>query len=116
MWGVSEIRVMRWACQTGWVPGARLELARPSGPKILNLVRLPVPPSGRAAQSSARRVRGGSVRRTPRRSPMDGDLALLGILLYLLAQFAIGAWISRGLRSEEDYLLGGRRLGYGLAT
>ena len=47
---------------------------------------------------------------------MDGDLALLGILLYLLAQFAIGAWISRGLRSEEDYLLGGRRLGYGLAT
>ncbi len=47
---------------------------------------------------------------------MDGDLALLGMLVYVLAQLAIGAWVSRGLRTEDDYLLGGRRLGYGLAT
>jgi Na+/proline symporter len=47
---------------------------------------------------------------------MHDDLALAGILLYVLAQLAIGVWVSRRLRTEDDYLLGGRRLGYGLAT
>ncbi len=35
---------------------------------------------------------------------------------YLLLQFALGIWISRRIRTEEDYLVAGRRLGYPLAT
>ena len=38
-------------------------------------------------------------------------MALLG---YLLAQLAIGVWVAPRIRSEGDYLLGGRRLGYPL--
>jgi Na+/proline symporter len=38
------------------------------------------------------------------------------ILLYLLLQFGIGVWASRRVRSEGDYLLAGRSLGYTLAT
>jgi Na+/proline symporter len=41
---------------------------------------------------------------------------LLGVLLYVAAQLAIGLWVARGIRSEHDYLLAGRRFGYGLAT
>lgn len=37
------------------------------------------------------------------------------ILAYLVVQFAIGAWVSRRVRTEDDYLVGGRRLGYPLA-
>lgn len=37
------------------------------------------------------------------------------ILGYLVLQFAIGAWVSRLVRTEDDYLVGGRRLGYPLA-
>lgn len=37
------------------------------------------------------------------------------ILAYLVLQFAIGAWVSRLVRTEDDYLVGGRRLGYPLA-
>ena len=44
------------------------------------------------------------------------NTVLLGILGYVLAQLGIGAWVSRRIRSEDDYLLGGRRLGYGLGT
>jgi len=44
------------------------------------------------------------------------NVVLVGILGYVMAQLAIGAWVSRRIRSEEDYLLGGRRLGYGLGT
>lgn len=40
---------------------------------------------------------------------------LLAILVYVGAQLAIGAWVSRRVASEDDYLLAGRRLGYGLA-
>lgn len=40
---------------------------------------------------------------------------LLAILAYVAAQLAIGAWVSRRIASEDDYLLAGRRLGYGLA-
>ena len=31
-------------------------------------------------------------------------------------QFGIGVWVSRRIRTESDYLLAGRRLGYGLTT
>lgn len=44
---------------------------------------------------------------------MNGILA--GIALYIAAQLGIGAWVSRRIRSEEDYLVAGRSLGYGLA-
>jgi Na+/proline symporter len=36
------------------------------------------------------------------------------ILAYLVLQFAIGAWVSRRVRTEDDYLVAGRRLGYPL--
>ena len=39
-----------------------------------------------------------------------------GIGLYILAQLGVGFLVSRFVRSEEDYILAGRRLGYGLAT
>lgn len=41
---------------------------------------------------------------------------LAALLGYLLLQLAIGAWASRRVRSEDDYLVAGRRLGPGLAT
>jgi Na+/proline symporter len=41
---------------------------------------------------------------------------LAAIVGYLALQFGIGAWASRRVRSETDYLLAGRKLGYGLAT
>ena len=41
---------------------------------------------------------------------------LLGVLGYVLAQLAIGVLVSRGIKSEADYLLAGRRLGPVLAT
>ncbi|MBI2371633.1 MAG: sodium:solute symporter family protein [Deltaproteobacteria bacterium] len=43
-------------------------------------------------------------------------MTLLGILLYVVIQFALGAWISRRVRSESDYFLAGRSLGMGLVT
>ncbi|HSA55700.1 MAG TPA: hypothetical protein VLE53_08345 [Gemmatimonadaceae bacterium] len=42
--------------------------------------------------------------------------ALLAILAYLLLQLGIGVVVSRRITSESDYLVAGRRLGYGLAT
>ncbi len=38
------------------------------------------------------------------------------ILAYVLLQFAIGAWVSRRIASEEDYIVAGRKLGTGLIT
>ena len=43
-------------------------------------------------------------------------MTLLAIFAYLAAQLGIGLWVSRRIRTEEDYLLAGRRLGYTLAT
>jgi Na+/proline symporter len=40
---------------------------------------------------------------------------LIGISIYVIAQLGIGAWISRRIRTEDDYLVAGRSLGYGLA-
>ena len=38
------------------------------------------------------------------------------ILAYVAIQFAIGAWVSRRMASEEDYIVAGRRLGTGLVA
>lgn len=43
-------------------------------------------------------------------------LALFFVLLYMLLQLALGVWISRRIRTESDYLIAGRSLGYTLAT
>jgi Na+/proline symporter len=42
------------------------------------------------------------------------NLVLGGVLAYVLAQLAVGAWVSRRITTEADYLVAGRRLGYGL--
>lgn len=44
------------------------------------------------------------------------NIILLGILVYILLQLLLGFYISRFIKSENDYLLGGRNLGYVLAT
>lgn len=44
------------------------------------------------------------------------DLVLVGIIVYLIAQLALGVFVSRWNTTEDDYLLAGRSLGYGLAT
>lgn len=41
---------------------------------------------------------------------------LLAIAIYMALQFAIGVWVSRRIHTESDYILAGRRLGYGLIT
>ncbi|MGH7530446.1 MAG: sodium:solute symporter family protein [Gemmatimonadales bacterium] len=43
-------------------------------------------------------------------------MTLIAILAYLALQLGIGIWVSRRIRTEEDYLVAGRRLGYTLAT
>jgi SSS family transporter len=42
--------------------------------------------------------------------------SLLALLAYLLLQFGIGAWVSRRIFTEADYLIAGRKLGYWLMT
>lgn len=44
------------------------------------------------------------------------NINLIGIIFYLIFQLFLGLYISRFIKSEEDYLLGGRKLGYVLAT
>lgn len=39
------------------------------------------------------------------------NVVLVGMLAYVLVQFAIGAWVSRRMTNESDYILAGRRLG-----
>lgn len=41
---------------------------------------------------------------------------LVAIAAYVLAQLGIGWYISRRIRTEDDYLVAGRSLGYGVAT
>jgi Na+/proline symporter len=41
---------------------------------------------------------------------------LVAITIYIIAQLTIGAWVSRRIRTEADYILAGRSLGYGLAV
>lgn len=42
--------------------------------------------------------------------------ALAGILAYVVVQFAIGAWVSRRMTTEQDYIVAGRSLGPGLVA
>lgn len=44
------------------------------------------------------------------------DVVFLGVLGYVLVQVAIGVVVSRRIRTEDDYLVAGRSLGYGLTT
>lgn len=44
------------------------------------------------------------------------NVVLLGVLGYVLVQLAIGAYVSRRVRTEDDYLIAGRSLGPWLAT
>jgi SSS family transporter len=43
------------------------------------------------------------------------NLVLIGVLGYVVFQFAVGMYVSRRIRTESDYLVAGRSLGYGLA-
>ncbi len=44
------------------------------------------------------------------------DWVVLGILAYVVVQLIVGVLLSRRIRTAEDYLLAGRRLGYPLAA
>lgn len=43
-------------------------------------------------------------------------MTLLAIALYMALQFGLGIWVSRRIRTESDYILAGRNLGYLLCT
>ncbi len=40
----------------------------------------------------------------------------IGVLAYILVQLLIGVLVSRRIRSESDYLIAGRKIGFGLAA
>ncbi len=44
------------------------------------------------------------------------NIVLIAILIYVLLQLVLGYIVSRRIHTEDDYLLAGRKLGYGLAT
>ncbi|MCC6696836.1 MAG: sodium:solute symporter family protein [Candidatus Hydrogenedentes bacterium] len=44
------------------------------------------------------------------------NLVLLGVLVYVAIQLAIGLLVSRNMTSESEYFLAGRRLKFGIAT
>ena len=44
------------------------------------------------------------------------NLVLFGVLGYVVVQLGVGAYVSRRIRTEDDYLVAGRSLGYGLST
>ncbi|MFZ4809066.1 MAG: sodium:solute symporter family transporter [Hyphomicrobiaceae bacterium] len=41
---------------------------------------------------------------------------LIGVLLYVAVQFAVGVWVSRSVKSVSDFIVGGRSLGIVLVT
>lgn len=43
-------------------------------------------------------------------------MLIAGVIAYVLAQLALGLWMARRVRSQEDFLLAGRNIGYVLAT
>src|SRR5262249_57884840 len=73
---------------------------------------------GPAAQTAGRQVASTRCACNPamelRRKGGAVNGLLLAILGYVLAQFAVGAVVSRRMVSEADYILAGRRLGVGL--
>ncbi len=50
------------------------------------------------------------------RTPLPLTPTLLALLIFLALQLGIGVWISKRISSEADFLVGGRQLGYVLAT
>jgi len=44
------------------------------------------------------------------------NLEAIGLILYVILQLVISAVVARNIKTEDDYLLAGRRLGFGLAT
>jgi len=44
------------------------------------------------------------------------SLVLIGLIGYVLMQFAIGVWVSRRIATAQDYILAGRSLGVGLVA
>lgn len=44
------------------------------------------------------------------------NIILIGVVVYIILQLVLGIYISRFIKSEDDYLLGGRKLGYFLVT
>ncbi len=50
------------------------------------------------------------------RTPPSLTPTLLALLVFLVLQLGIGVWISKRINTEADYLVGGRQLGYVLAT
>jgi len=40
------------------------------------------------------------------------NIILIGVIIYIIFQLILGIYISKFIKSEDDYLLGGRRLGY----
>lgn len=43
-------------------------------------------------------------------------MLVAGVIAYVLGQLALGLWVARRVRSQDDFLLAGRSLGYTLAT
>jgi Na+/proline symporter len=43
-------------------------------------------------------------------------MILAGLMVYIVAQLVVGAAVSTRIRSNEDYVLAGRSLGYGMGT
>lgn len=41
---------------------------------------------------------------------------LIGVLCYVLIQFAIGAWVARRIFTERDYINAGRKIGIVIAS
>lgn len=39
------------------------------------------------------------------------NAVLIGIVVYVVIQFAIGVWVSRQIKGEDDYILAGRKVG-----
>ena len=59
---------------------------------------------------------GGRPRQAPPYRPRHMNATVVALFGYLVLQFGIGAYVSRRLRSEDDYLVAGRSLGWGLGT
>ncbi|MCS7338386.1 MAG: sodium:solute symporter family protein [Verrucomicrobiae bacterium] len=44
------------------------------------------------------------------------SVVLAGVLAYVVLQVVLGLIVARGIKTEDDYLLAGRQIGFGLAT
>src|SRR5919108_1967245 len=44
------------------------------------------------------------------------DTTLIGVIAYVIVQFAIGVWVSRWVKTNTDFIIAGRTLGLGLVS